>query len=565
MTSLAEPTAAASTAPQRLGGQNLRWIVGACLAAGLASLPLLSVAWLALFPTENIWPHLLSTVLPRYLKNTLILMGGVGTLAVIIGVGTAWLVTMCRFPARRVFEWLMILPFAAPAYVVAYVYTDLLEYAGPVQRLLRDLFGWTSPHDYWFPEIRSHGGAIFVLAFVLYPYVYMMTRAALLAQSVCLLEASRVLGQGPWTGFFRTALPLARPAIAVGLALVSMETLADFGTIDYFGIHTLTAGVFEVWYGMGNAGGAAQIALVMLGFVLVLVGVERASRRGQRFHNTTTRVRPLPRYRLGGWRAAAAVTACALPVVLGFLVPAGVLLRMAIVHFSESVTPAYLGFAGNSLALSGIAACCALAVGVFLAYAQRLHNTPLLRSAARLAVIGYAVPGAVLAVGVIIPFAAFDNAVDAVMRDLFGVSTGLVLSGTVVAILFAYVVRFLAVGMGSVEAALTKVTPSMDDASRTLGHGPLQTLRQVHLPLVRSGVIAGALLVFVDCMKELPATLIVRPFNFDTLATHVYQYASDELLEQSALGALTIVAAGILPVIVLASAIRRSRPGSAKR
>ena len=565
MTSLAESTAPVSLAQRRIGAQKLRWTAGACVAAGLVSLPLLAVVWIALFPTENIWPHLLSTVLPRYLKNTLILLAGVGTLAVVIGVGTAWLVTMCKFPARRVFEWLMILPFAAPAYVVAYVYTDLLEYAGPVQKLLREVFGWTSPHDYWFPEIRSHGGAIFVLAFVLYPYVYMMARAALLAQSVCLLEASRVLGQGPWTGFFRTALPLSRPAIAVGLALVSMETLADFGTVDYFGIHTLTAGIFEVWYGMGNAGGAAQIALVMLGFVLVLVGMERVSRRGQRYHNTTTRIRPLPRYRLGGWRSAAAVTACALPVLLGFVIPAGVLLRMAIVHFEESAKSAFLGFASNSLALSAIAAACALAVGVFLAYAQRLHGTPLLRSATRLAAIGYAVPGAVLAVGVIIPFAAFDNAVDAVMRETLGVSTGLILSGTIVAILFAYVVRFLAVGLGSVEAALTKVTPSMDDASRTLGHGPLQTLRNVHLPLVRSGVIAGALLVFVDCMKELPATLILRPFNFDTLATHVYQYASDELLEQSALGALTIVAAGIVPVIMLASAIRRSRPGTARR
>ncbi len=565
MASLAEPSTVAAPAPGRLGRRNLRWTVGACAAAGLVSLPLLAVVWIALFPTENIWPHLLSTVLPRYLKNTLILLGGVGTLAVIIGVGTAWLVTMCKFPARRVFEWLMILPFAAPAYVVAYVYTDLLEYAGPVQGWLRDLFGWGSPRDYWFPEIRSHGGAIFVLAFVLYPYVYMMARAAMLAQSVCLLEASRVLGQGPWTGFFRTALPLARPAIAVGLALVSMETLADFGTVDYFGIHTLTAGIFEVWFGMGNAGGAAQIALVMLGFVLVLVGMERVSRRGQRYHHTTTRVRPLPRYRLTGWRAAAAVAACALPVLLGFVVPAGVLVRMAVVHFAESATPQFFVFAGNSLALSGIAAFCALVVGVFLAYAQRLHGTPLLRSATRIAAIGYAVPGAVLAVGVIIPFAAFDNAVDAAMRNLFGLSTGLILSGTVVAILFAYVVRFLAVGLGAVEAALTKVTPSMDDASRTLGHGPLQTLRQVHLPLVRSGVIAGALLVFVDCMKELPATLILRPFNFDTLATHVYQYASDELLEQSALGALTIVAAGIVPVIMLASAIRRSRPGTVRR
>jgi len=561
MASLAE-TVTAQTAPSATLRKGSRgWLIGAVAVAGLVSLPILAVVFIAFSPTENIWPHLLSTVLPRYLKNTLILMVGVGVSTIVIGVGTAWLVTMCRFKARRIFEWALILPFAAPAYVVAYVYTDLLEYAGPVQHALRGLFGWTTPRDYWFPEIRSHGGAIFVLSFVLYPYVYMMTRAALLAQSVCVLEASRVLGQGPWIGFFRTALPLARPAIAVGVALALMETLNDFGTIDYFGIHTLTAGVFEVWFGMGNAGGAAQIALVMLGFVLVLIGFERMSRRGQRYHHTTGRIRPLPRYRLRGWRAWSAIIGCALPVLLGFGIPALVLMKLALSHFEDSWTTEFFLYARNSLSLSAVAAFVALSIGIFLGYAQRLQRAPLLKGLIRFSAVGYAVPGAVLAVGVMIPFARFDNTVDAFMREAFGFSTGLILSGTIIAVLFAYVVRFLAVGLGSVESALAKITPSMDDASRALGSGPGDTLRRVHYPLLRGGVLAGAVLVFVDCMKELPATLILRPFNFDTLATFVYQYASDELLAQCALGALTIVAVGIVPVLMLASVIRRSRPG----
>lgn len=543
-----------------LGG-GAGWIVGAAIVAGLVLAPVIAIVWIAFNPTENIWPHLVSTVLPRYVRNTLYLMLGVGAGTIFGGVVTAWIVTMCRFPGRRLFEWALVLPLAMPAYVVAYVYTDLLEFAGPVQGLLRDIFGWRLKSDYWFPEIRSHGGAIVMLSLVLYPYVYLLARAAFLQQSVCVLEAGRVLGRGPWRCFFTVALPLARPALVAGVALALMETLNDYGTIDYFGIHTLTAGVFDVWMHMGNAGGAAQIALVMLVFVVGLLWIERNSRRQQRYHSTSTRYQALPGYPLTGVRGWAAVVVCATPIVFGFLLPAGVLANYAIARFDESWTAEYFGYARNSLMLSGSAAVVAVLIGLFLAYAIRLKGGRALNAVVRLASVGYAMPGAVLAVGVLIPFAALDNAFDAWMRATFGISTGLILSGTAFAVTFAYVVRFLAVAFGGVEASLSKVTRNMDDAARTLGHGPASTLRRVHVPMIRSGILAGATLVFVDSMKELPATLILRPFNFDTLATYVYQFASDEKLEQCALGALTIVLAGVLPVILLNKSIREARPG----
>ncbi len=537
------------------------WHAGAVLAALAVALPVLAIAWLAFFPTENIWPHLASTVLPRYLENTALLMLGNGISVLVIGTGTAWLVTMCRFPGRRLFEWTLLLPLAMPAYIVAFVYTDILEFAGPVQGVLRGLFGWQSARDYWFPEIRSMGGAIFVMSFVLYPYVYLLGRAAFQEQSACAFEVSRTLGRGAWNTFISVALPLARPALAVGTALALMETLADFGTVDYFAVNTLTLGVFNVWLNMGNSGGAAQIALVMLGAVVLLLTLERMSRRKQRHFSMTTRYRPHAGFTLIGWRAAGAAVACALPILIGFVVPAGILFHYAIRYFSESWTAEFFGHARNSILLSAVAAIAAVSIALFIAYGRRLAGGTVLAVASRLAGAGYAIPGTVLAIGVIIPFAAFDNGLDAIMRKTFGISTGLLLSGTVAAIIFAYVVRFLAVALGAVEASLGRVKPSMDMAARTLGVGPAAILRRIHLPLIRGSLFAAGIIVFVDSMKELPATLILRPFNFDTLATHVYQFASSEQLEHSALAALTIVVAGIVPVILLSRAIGVSSPG----
>jgi len=535
------------------------WTVATLLVALVAAVPIMSIPWLALFPRENIWPHLASTVLPGYVLTTLGLMLGVTFGVFTMGVTSAWLVTMCRFPGRRVFEWAQLLPMAVPAYVIAYVYTDLLEYAGPLQSFLRHLFGWQSAADYWFPEIRSLGGAIAMMSLVLYPYVYLLSRAAFLEQSVGLLDASRTLGCGPWATFFRVSLPMARPSIATGVALALMETLNDVGTVDFFAVHTLTLGIYDVWLNMGNIGGAAQIAMVMLVFVMILLTIERQSRRRHKHYQSSGRLKALPAHRLEGPRALLAFVACLLPIAAGFIIPMGVLLTNSIRYFDESWTPEFLQYALNSLALSSAAAAAVICVALLLAYGKRLVHSRTVNTAVSIASFGYAVPGAVLAIGVIIPLAGFDNALDAFMREHFGISTGLLFSGTVFAILFAYVVRFLAVALGSVDASLSKVTPAMDMAARTLGHGPMDTFFKVHLPLIRGGVLIGVLVVFVDCMKELPATLILRPFNFDTLATYVYQFASDELIEQASLGALGIVLAGLIPVIVLSRVITATR------
>ncbi|KEF32612.1 Ferric iron ABC transporter, permease protein [Marinobacter nitratireducens] len=536
-----------------------RWLISAVLTTAVVALPVLSVIFLAFFPEENIWPHLLETTLPRYLVTTLQLMAGVGVLTLVIGLATAWAVTMCEFPGRKFFEWAMLLPFAVPAYVIAYVYTSLLDYAGPVQGALRDWFGWQNATDYWFPEIRSLEGAILMIGLVLYPYVYLLGRAAFLEQSPSLFAVSRSLGHSALSTFFRVVLPIARPAIAVGLSLVLMETLNDFGTVDFFAVQTLTAGLFDTWMNLGNLGGAAQIATTMLVFVVILVTLERYSRRRQQQFAARDNRDPIQRFTMSMPRQMICVAVCAIPVILGFAIPGATLALYAWEYFDQSWNPDFLENALNSLFLSGTAALTTLIVGVTLAYSRRLHNTRGMQVLMRLSSLGYAMPGAVLAVGVIVPLAGFDNWLDSLTREWFGFSTGLLLSGTAFAMIFAYTVRFLAVSAGSVESALQKITPSMDMASRSLGHTPGKTLVHVHLPILRGTLMTAALVVFVDCMKELPATLILRPFNFETLATYVYQFASDERLYHSALPALIIVLAGIIPIILMSRSISNTR------
>lgn len=540
--------------------QRHAWTWTVTLTALLVLLPVLSVFYIALFPKENIWAHLVDTVLWYYIRSTLTLLAGVGLTSFVIGIGTAWLVTACRFPGRHIFEWALLLPFAVPAYVIAFVYTDLLEYAGPVQSALRDWFGWETMRDYWFPEVRSMGGAIVLMSLVLYPYVYMLARAAFLEQSNAIQAASRSLGCTPWQSFYRVSLPMTRPAIAVGLSLVLMETLNDFGTVDYFAIRTLSLGVYDTWLNMSNLGGAAQIASLMLVFVVVLIGLERLGRARQRHYSQSRPDRDAALYVLTGWRAWGALVACALPLILGFVVPAWILADYALSNFSSYWTDDFIGYSANSFFLSAAAAVTTVFLGTLLAYGRRLYPSRAMGAQVNLAKLGYAMPGTMLAIGVLIPLAAFDNTLDSWLRATFDVSTGLLLSGSVFALIFAYSVRFLAVAAGAVESSLDKVTPSMDKAARSLGENTLSTLRRVHLPLIRPGLLTGALVVFVDCMKELPATLMLRPFNFDTLATHVYQFASDERLEASAMGALMIVLVGLIPVILLSKSIRGDRP-----
>ena len=529
-----------------------RLLSAAALVTGLAlGLPVLTIIVLALMPTENIWPHLIATVLPGYVMRTLALMVGVGLITFAVGTAVAWLVTMCRFPLRPLFVWASLLPLAMPGYIVAFAYVDFLSYAGPLQTWLRGVFGWTRPSDYWFPEIRSLGGAIFVLSMVLYPYVFLTARASFIRQPATQLEVARALGRTPWGAFRNVALPLARPGIAVGVSLALMECLNDIGAAGFFGVNTLTLGVYSTWITNGNLGGAAQISAVMLLFIFVLVWVERTARRRQSFVLPSQRPRQPDRIRLNGWQRVLAVIVCATPIVIGFIIPALVLLAFAASRLDQALSIPYLRAVYHSLMLAGLAAAIAVALGLVLGYANRTMRSRFTGNVIRITSMGYAIPGTVLGIGVLIPLAGFDNAVDGFMRETFGISTGLLLSGSIAAVVFAYVVRFLAISFGTLESGLQKVTPNVAAAARTLGRGPVSAFFEVHLPLLRPALVAAGLLVFVDCMKELPATLILRPFDFETLATSVFVLASMGELEESALPALTIVAAGLLPVILL--------------
>jgi iron(III) transport system permease protein len=529
-----------------------RLLSAAALVTGLAlGLPVLTIIVLALMPTENVWPHLIATVLPGYVMRTLGLMAGVGIITFAVGTAVAWLVTMCRFPLRPLFVWASLLPLAMPGYIVAYAYVDFLSYAGPLQTWLRGVFGWTRPADYWFPEIRSLGGAIFVLSMVLYPYVFLTARASFIRQPATHLEVARALGRTPWGAFRNVALPMARPGIAVGVSLALMECLNDIGAAGFFGVRTLTLGVYTTWLSQGNLGGAAQISAVMLIFIFVLVWIERTARRRQSFVLPSQRPRQPDRIRLNGWQRVLAVVVCALPILIGFVVPALVLMGFAMSRLDQALSVTYLKAVYHSLLLAAVAAAVAVALGLVLGYANRAVRSRFTGNVIRLASMGYAIPGTVLGIGVLIPLAAFDNALDGFMRESFGISTGLLLSGSITAVIFAYVVRFLAISFGTIETGLQKVTPNVAAAARTLGRGPIGAFFEVHLPLLRPALVAAGLLVFVDCMKELPATLILRPFDFETLATSVFMLASMGELEESALPALTIVAAGLLPVILL--------------
>lgn len=538
------------------------WTATVAVILAVVALPIVTVVLLALAPADNIWPHLVSTVLPGSVLRTLLLAAGAGTLAFAIGTGAAWLVTMYRFPGREILDRLLVLPLAVPTYIVAYCYVELLDYAGPVQTWLRASFGWQHASDYWFPQVRSLGGAVLIFASVLYPYVYLTARASFAQQSVCVLEVARTLGRTPLGTFFEVALPLARPAIAAGVALVVMECLNDLGAVQYLGVETLSASVYATWMQRSNLGGAAQIATVALLLVVALLAAERKARGGARVHHTTGRYRAIPFQDLDGWKAVVATALAALPVIAGFLVPLAIIVSSAATHTAGAVSGGFLSAAANSLMLAGFAAMAAIAVALLLAYARRVAPNGFVSPAVRLSGLGYAVPGTVLAIGLLFPLAAFDNQLDSFLRTSLGISTGLLLSGSIFAVTLAYVIRFLAVALGQIEAGLDRISPNLDAAARTLGERPLSTLRRVHLPLLAAPLGAAALLVFVDCMKELPATLLLRPFNFETLATHVYNLASIEQLEQAGLSALTIVAAGLIPVLLLHKAIAGGRPGS---
>ena len=530
------------------------WSIGAALIGIVVVAPIVAILWLALWPEENVWPHLMATVLPRYLANTAIIAGAVALIAAMVGTGSAWFVAMYRFPGSRWLEWLLLFPLAIPAYVGAYALVDFLEYSGPVQTGLRGLFGWDNARDYWFPEIRSRGAAIVVLAAALNPYVYLLARTAFREQSGGIYEVARALGSGPFARFWRVGLPLARPAIAAGTAIVMMETVADFGVVEFFAVQTLTTGIFTTWLEMGNAGGAAQIALVILGLVLLLVGLEKASRSRSRFYQTARQRRPIETIRLAGWQGWTATLLCTLPFAVGFVLPVGVIGWHAAVNADGWLAPG-LGLAlRNTLVVGGAAAIVTVTAALFLTYGVKLTPSRLPRRIVPVTTIGYAAPGAVLGVGILIPLAAADNAVADFVYNLTGWDPGLMMTGTAFAVVYAYSVRFFAIAQGAADSAMDRVSPSLPMAARSLGRTASGALRQIYVPLIRGSVGTALLLVFVDSVKELPATLLLRPFNYNTLATRVYEKASLEQIGEAAPAAMLVIAVGLAAVALAARA-----------
>lgn len=521
-------------------------------------MPIVSIFWIALHPSEPIWGHLIQTTLPRYLANSLIIMVSVGVLSAMIGTGAAWLIVCYRFPGSWWLQWLLLLPLSVPGYLGAYALVDFLEYAGPVQTGLRTLFGWTSARDYPFPEIRSLPGAIFVLTASLYPYVYLLARAGFREQSGRAHEVARALGAGPVARFFRIGLPLARPAIAAGAAIVMMETVNDFGAVDFFGVQTLTTGIFTVWLEAGNAGGAAQIACVILAMILALVVLEKSSRKGLRYHRMSRSDHRIAPARLRGRWGWLATGLCAIPFLAGFVLPVSVLGHHAVTRPDGWLAPGLNDALFNTFTVAGAAAVLTVTAALVLVYGTRLTRYRLPRMLLPFTTIGYAAPGAVLALGLLIPLAAFDNGLADGILAVTGYDPGLMLTGGVAVLIFAYAVRFFAIGQGAADAAFQRISPSLPMAARTLGQTAGGTLYRVYLPLMRGSVATALLLVFVDAVKELPATLLLRPFNFNTLATRAHESASLEKIVEAAPSAILIICVSLVAVTLLAHQMIRN-------
>ncbi|MBP2235583.1 iron(III) transport system permease protein [Sinorhizobium kostiense] len=538
-----------------LSHRTLATVAG--LASSIVLMPILAIAWLAVSGGHADWPHLIEHVIPRATGRTLLLVSMTGAATAVIGVVTAWLVATCEFPLRRFLSAALVLPLAIPTYLAAYAFGEFLTYTGPVQELVRALFGFRTSRDYWFPDVRSLGGAVLVMSSVLYPYIYLACRSMFLMQGRAAADVARTLGAGPVRVFLRIQIPMARPAIMIGLTLVAMETLNDIGAVEFLGVQTLTFSIFDTWLNRGSLAGAAQIACIMLVIVVGLMMIERVARRRQRFSSqkTTASVHDVVRLKLTGWKKLAATAACLLPVLSGFAIPVLVLGNFALKRIDQFLAPRLIDAFMHSVLVSGSTAVTAVFLGFVLAYAARTGRSPITDVAGRLASFGYGVPGTVLAIGVLFPLAAIDNAIDAGLRDIFGVSTGLLLSGTSIAIVYACTVRFLTMAEGTLDAGFHKLSPHLDMAARALGRTSAQTLRSVLLPMMRPAVLTAALLVFIETMKELSATIMLRPFNFNTLATLVYEDASRARVEDASVAAIIIVVAGMIPVILVSRSL----------
>lgn len=531
--------------------------IAAWVVSGICLLPMIAAVIAASLGTLDTWSGLFSTVLPGYIWNTILLVVIVGIGTATIGTLAAWVTVVYEFPFRRVLEITLALPLAFPAFVLAYAYTDLLDHPGAVQTLLRDITGW-GPRDYWFPEIRSLGGAAAMLIFVLYPYVYLLVRASFIRQSSTAYQAARTLGSSPWTAFMRVSMPMARPAIAGGTILALMETIADFGTVAHFSVPTFATGIYRSWFAMGDRAAAAQLALCLLMVALLFAGLERMQRGAAKRYPAGKRIEHSKRIQLGGWRSVLAFLCCFIPVLVGFIIPLSVLFNMALESDHSPFSGRYLGFIQNSITLAGIAAIVTVVAATIIGFCARIAPSPASRFATIIAGVGYAVPGGVIAIGLLVPFANLDNFIDAWARENLGISTGLFFTGSIGLLVIAYMVRYMAAALNAFDAGISAIAPSIDSAARTLGRTPVKMLFQIHIPLLKPSLLTALLIVFVDVMKELPATLIMRPFNFDTLAVQAYRLASDERLTQASVPSLMIVFFGLLPVILLCVTIGRS-------
>ncbi|EKO3917591.1 iron ABC transporter permease [Vibrio fluvialis] len=530
--------------------KHLIWKTSSVALATLLVLPILAIFFTAIGQTDDVFAHLMSTVMPTYAFNTVVLTLSVMALALLFGIPSAWLMAMCRLPGEKVLQWALVLPLAIPGYIVGYIFTGWFDYAGPIQVWLRAQTGWMAG-EYYFPDIRSLAGASIVLALVLYPYVYLMCRAAFMEQNVSLLQSARLLKCSPWESFRRISLPLVRPSIAVALSLVAMETVGDFGTVSYFAVNTLTTAVYDTWMNYSNLTAAAKISAVMLVIVLLLLSAERYSRRRQKLYQSQFNSHEDFRYALRGWKKWLALLWCWGLVCVAFIFPLLQLLSYAYTYFEQSWTAEFREYALNSLQVSLSAAVIGVAVALVVNFYNRLKSNRVSVALMRLSSMGYAVPGTVLAIGVMVPVLTLDHAVNDVAKAMQWGRPGLIFSGTMFAIIFALIVRFSAVAIGSIESSLNKISPSLDMAARTMGCQANAMLWRVHLPLVRRGALIAGLLVFIESMKELNAALLLRPFNFETLATYVYNYASDEHLELAALPAVLLVSVGLIPLVVV--------------
>ncbi len=536
------------------------WRAVMLLIALIISLPVLVVVSSLFQPTTPAWQHLLDTLLTDYILNSFLLMIGVGLGTFILGVSSAWVVTSYEFPGRRWLQWGLLLPLAVPAYIIAYTYTGLLDFAGPVQTNLRELFGWQYG-DYWFPNVRSLPGAILMFSLVLYPYVYLIVRSSFLEQSRAVLEVSRSLGYGMWHTFFKVALPLARPAIVAGITIALMETLSDYGTVEYFGVATFTTGIIRTWFGLGDLQAAIQLSSLLLMFVFSLILVELWSRRKMRFHHTGHVSKQNRRIKASGFSAVLCVLICLIPLLFGFIVPALQLVSWTIETSARMLNQDFIELVLNSFLLASVSALCCLLIAVILCYGKRISKGYFAAFSVRVASMGYAIPGVVIAVGILLPLSWLDKSIDHLANQWFNTSTGLLLSGTLFALVFAYVVRFLAIATQTLDSGLTKISSSIDESARSLGHKPWSILFRVHLPMLRVSLFTALLLVFVDVLKELPTTLILRPFNFNTLAVRTYELASDERLADASSAALAIVAIAIAPIILIINNMKKDSIG----